>query len=87
MRLIDADKLSKKFEPKPELDCFATDLNGIQRILSEAPTVEAVPREKIETAVKMIKARFMSSEETVMQNETRRAVCKEFLEILEEVII
>jgi hypothetical protein len=58
----------------------------IQRILAEAPTVEAVPREKIETAVKMIKARFMSSEETVMQNETRRAVCKEFLEILEEVI-
>lgn len=82
MRLIDADKLSKKFEPKPELECFATDLNGIQRILSDAPTVEAIPTEKIETAIKLIRARFMDSNETVMQNEQRRAVSKEFIEIL-----
>ena len=46
---------------------------------------DTIPREKLETAKKMIKARFMNSGETVMQNETRRAVCREFIEILEEV--
>lgn len=85
MRLIDADIILKKFEPKPEFECFSTDLNGIQKIIEEAPTVEAVPLEKLETAKKMIKARFMDSGETVMQNETRRAVCREFIKILEEV--
>lgn len=46
---------------------------------------DTIPREKLETAKKMIKARFMDSGETVMQNETRRAVCREFIKILEEV--
>lgn len=46
---------------------------------------DSIPREKLETAKKMIKARFMDSGETVMQNETRRAVCREFIKILEEV--
>ena len=46
---------------------------------------DTIPREKLETAKKMIRARFMDSGETVMQNETRRAVCREFIKILEEV--
>lgn len=46
---------------------------------------DTIPREKLETAKKMIKARFMDSGETVMQNETRRAVCREFIKILEDV--
>lgn len=46
---------------------------------------DTIPREKLETAKEMIKARFMDSGETVMQNETRRAVCREFIKILEEV--
>lgn len=46
---------------------------------------DTIPREKLETAKKMIKARFMDSGETVMQNETRREVCREFIKILEEV--
>lgn len=51
----------------------------------KAGASDSIPREKLETAKKMIKARFMDSGETVMQNETRRAVCREFIKILEDV--
>ena len=40
MRLIDADALMSRFRPRKKYECFRTDLNGIQIILEEAPTVD-----------------------------------------------
>lgn len=41
MRLIDADALSAKYKPREEYSCFRTDLEGVNKIINDAPTVDA----------------------------------------------
>ena len=41
MRLIDADALSAKYKPREDYSCFRTDLEGVQKIINDAPTVDA----------------------------------------------
>ena len=49
-------------------------------------TADFVSVKKIDEAITKIKQRFMNSTETVYQNEVRRAVTKEFVELLEGVL-
>lgn len=41
MRLIDADALSAKYTPREDYSCFRTDLEGVNKIINDAPTVDA----------------------------------------------
>lgn len=85
MRLIDADIILKKFEPKPEFECFSTDLNGIQKIIEEAPTVEAVPRNLINKAILEIK-QLQKQEDAGIGYYNPPYYCERCLMILEAII-
>lgn len=51
MRLIDSDALIDRFKPEEKYKYFRTDLSGIKILLEEAPTVEAIPKAKIDKAI------------------------------------
>ena len=54
MRAIDADRLQKKFDEKSINPNYRVNMHNIKSIISNAPTVDAVPKEKIAAATNKI---------------------------------
>ena len=54
MRLIDADKLKKQFDLKSTNPNYRVDNHNIWSIIKNAPTVEAIPKDRINKAIEKI---------------------------------
>ena len=51
MRAIDADRLQKQFDEKSTNPNYRVNMHNIKSIISNAPTVEAIPKSLLEQAI------------------------------------
>lgn len=51
MGLIDADRLQKQFDKKSTNPNYRVNMHNIKSIISHAPTVEAIPKDRITRAI------------------------------------
>lgn len=73
MRTIDADRLQKQFDKKSTNPNYRVNMHNIKSIITNAPTVEAIPKANYEERLKAEKISMLNELESEIEEINSRA--------------